>query len=94
MNKAGEMRMYSAGDKLPESTGDKLPESAGEIDSTFLGKLWTVLGKWLHWLSGIPPGNNLRSRLLGMLVRNVCVLHWGMLRSSGDNPTSLRLTVD
>ena len=24
---------------------------------------------------GIPPGNNLRSRLPGMLVRNVCILH-------------------
>ena len=35
-------------------------------------------------MSGIPPGNNLRSILSGMIVRNVCVLHWGMLRSSGD----------
>ena len=56
---AGEGYLYSAGDKLPESTGDTLPESTGEIDSTFLGKLWTVLGKWLHWGIWIPPGNNL-----------------------------------
>ena len=47
----GERRMYSAGAKLPESTGDKLLESTGEDDSTLLGKLWTVLGKWLHWIS-------------------------------------------
>ena len=50
-------------------------------------------GEWLHWMSGIPQGNNLRSRLPGMLARNVCVHRWGMLRTSGDNPTSLRLTV-
>ena len=25
-------------------------------------------------MSGIPPGNNLRSRLPGMLVKNVCIL--------------------
>ena len=55
MNKAGEMRMYSAGDKLLESTGDKLP--AGEMDSSFLGKLldWTLLGKIffeMNWGSG------------------------------------------
>ena len=60
--------MYSAGDKLPESTGDKLPKSTGEIDSAFLGKLWTVLGKWLHWGVCIPPGNNLILRLPGMLA--------------------------
>ena len=34
--------MYSAGDQLPESTREELP--TGEIDSTFLGGLWTVLG--------------------------------------------------
>ena len=39
MNKAGETRSCSVGDKLPESTGDKLPESTGEIDMTLLGKL-------------------------------------------------------
>ena len=53
--------------KLPESTGDKLP--TGEMDSTLLGRLFeTVLGKWLHWDVCIPPGNNLISRLPGMLV--------------------------
>ena len=72
------------GDKLPESTGDKLPESTGEDDSTLLEKLLDCTGEWLHWMSGIPPGNNLRSRLSGMLVRNVCILRWGILRSSGD----------
>ena len=85
------MRSYSAEDKLPESTGDKLPTR--EIDSTFLGTLLNCTGEWLHWMFGIPPGNNLRSRLSGMLVKNVCILRWGMLRSSGNNPTSLRLTV-
>ena len=55
MNKAGETRSYSAGDKLPESTGDKLP--TGEIDSTLLGRLWTVLGNGSAGVSGIPPGN-------------------------------------
>ena len=29
MNEAGEMRSYSAGDKLPESTGDKLQNLLG-----------------------------------------------------------------
>ena len=45
MNESGEMRSYSAGDKLPESTGDKLLESTGEDDSTLLGNLLrTALG--------------------------------------------------
>ena len=35
-------------------------------------------------MSDIPPGNNLISRLSGMLVGNVCILRWGILRSSGD----------
>ena len=48
MNKAGEMRSYSEGDKLPESTGDKLPESTGEDNSTLLGRLLR-----LYW--GIAP---------------------------------------
>ena len=43
MNIVGEMRLYSAGYKLPESTGDKLPESTGEDDSILLGTLWIVL---------------------------------------------------
>ena len=68
MNKAGEMRSYSAGDKLPESTGDKLPESTGEDDSTLLGKLLDCTGEWLHWGVCIPPGNNLILRLPGMLA--------------------------
>ena len=45
MNKAGEMRSYSAGGKLPESTGDKLPKSTGEIDSTLLGRLLDCTGE-------------------------------------------------
>ena len=57
MNKAGETRSCSAGDKLPESTGDKLPESTGDKlpESTgdklqlSWGNFWIVLGKWLHW---------------------------------------------
>ena len=91
MNRAGETRSFPAGDKLPEYTRDKLP--TGGVDSTFLGRLFeTVLGNDSTGVSGIPSGNNLRSRLPRMLVRNACVLRWGMLRSSGDNPTSLRLT--
>ena len=62
------------------------------MDSTLLGRLLYWTGEWPHWMSGIPSGNNLRSRLPGMLVKNVCILRWGVLRSSGDNPTSLRLT--
>ena len=92
MNKAGVTRPYSVGDKLPESTGDKLP--TGRFDSTLLGRLLNRTGEWLHWGVCIPPGNNLRSRFPGMLVRNVCILRWGMLRSSGNNPTSLRLIED
>ena len=38
---------------------------------------------------GIPPGNNLKSRLSGMLVKTVCC--WGRLRPAGGYPTSLRL---
>ena len=42
-------------------------------------------------MSGIPPGNNLRSRLPGMLVKNVCILCWGMSGSAGDElPESTR----
>ena len=52
--------MYSAGDKLPESTGDKL--------STFLGKLWIVLGNGSTGVSGISPGNNLILRLPRMFA--------------------------
>ena len=71
-----ERRIYSAGgklpestgDKLPDSTGDKLPESIGEMVQLSWGNFWTVLGKWLHWMSGIPPGNNLILRLPGMLT--------------------------
>ena len=43
MNKVGETRSCSAGDKLSESTGDKLP--TGEINSTFLGKLLDCTGE-------------------------------------------------
>ena len=60
--------MYSAGDTLPESTGDKLPESTGEIDSTFLGKFLDCTGEVAPLGVCIPPGNNLRSRLTGMLA--------------------------
>ena len=61
LNKVGERRMYSAGDKLPDSTG--------EDDSILLGKTFG-----LYWGSGstgvscIPPGNNLILRLPGMLA--------------------------
>ena len=41
---AGEIYLYSAGDKLPESTGDKLP--AGEMDSNFPGEIFE-----LYWES-------------------------------------------
>ena len=58
--------MYSGEDKLPESTGDKLP--TGDTDLTLLGRLWTALGRTPLDVD-IPPGNNLRSRLLGMLVK-------------------------
>ena len=52
--------------KLPESTGDKLP--TGEMVQLSGGSFWTALGKWLHWVSGIPSGNNLILRLPGMLA--------------------------
>ena len=77
------------GGKLPESTRDKLQDLLGVWIPLSWGSFWT--GEWFHLMFGIPPGNNLRSRLPGMLVRNVCALRWGMLRSAGDNPTSLRL---
>ena len=67
MNRVGETRSYSAGDKLPESTGDKLP--TGEIDSTLLGRLLRLYwGSGSTGVSGIPPGNNLILRLPGMLA--------------------------
>ena len=65
---AGDQLPESTGDKLPTSTGDKLPVSTGEDDSTLLGKLLNCTGEWLHWGVCIPPGNNLISRLPGMLV--------------------------
>ena len=56
-------------DKLPESTGDKLPESTREIDSTLLGKFFGLYwGSGSTEVSGIPPENNLISRLSGMLA--------------------------
>ena len=82
--------MYSVDDKLPESTGDKLP--VREMDSNFPGEILIGLS-WgnfeLYWGSDSigcfdrPPGNNLRSRLSGMLVKNVRILCWGILRSAG-----------
>ena len=68
MNKAGETRSCSAGDKLPESTGDKLQDLLGIWIPNFLGKLSDCTGKWFHWGVRILPGNNLRSRLPGMLA--------------------------
>ena len=71
------------------SVGDKLPESTGEDDSTLLGKLWTVLGKWLHWCVCIPPGNNLILRLPGMLAWEHLYTPLGMMvRLSGDTHLS------
>ena len=70
--------MYSAGDKLPESTGDKLQESTGEIDSPLLGKLLNCTGEWLH------RGTILDQDCRGCLLRNICILRWGILRFSGD----------
>ena len=49
--------MYSADDKLPKSTGD--------MDSIFLGKLWTVQGNGSSGVSGIPLGNNLVLKTAG-----------------------------
>ena len=66
---AGDKLPDSTGDKLPESTGDKLPESTGEDDSTLLGTLLDCTGEIdSTGGSGIPPGNNLILRLLGMLA--------------------------
>ena len=39
----------------------------------------------------IPPGNNLRSRLSGMLVKNMYIAAGECLSSAGGYPTSLRL---
>ena len=92
MNRAGER--YSVGGKLPESTGDKLLDSTGEIDSTLLGKLFRLY--WGNGSTGVSVfrrGTILDQDCRGCLFRNVCILRWGMLRFSGDNPTSLRLTV-
>ena len=60
MNKAGEMRSYSAGDKLPESTV--------EVDSTLLGNLLNCTGEVDPLGVCIPSGNNLILRLSGMLA--------------------------
>ena len=72
MNKIGGDAFALQGIIFQNLLGYKL--TTGEIDWTLLGKLfsdWT--GEWLHWMSGTPSGNNLRSRLPGMLVRNVCI---------------------
>ena len=87
-------------DKLPESTGDKL--TAGEMIPTFLGELdWTLLGKFELYRGNDSiecliylRGTIFRSRLPGIFVKNIRISCWGMLRSAGDNPTSLRLIVD
>ena len=60
------------------------------IDSAGDGETLDCTGKWLHLMSDIPPGNNLRSRLPGMLVKNVRILLGGMFEiccfvvSAGD----------
>ena len=65
LNKAGEMHLHSVGDKLLESTG--------EDDSTLLGKLWTVLGKWLHWVCLYSVGEQSCTLLRNIkTARDVC----------------------
>ena len=77
-------------DKLPESTGDKLTAWG---DGSQLS--W---GNWigLYWGSfGLYRGSDsiecliyrrgtiFRPRLPGILVKNICISCWGMLRSAG-----------
>ena len=66
------------------------------MDSTFLGTLGWTPGEVLNCTGEVTPlhvdrtpGNNLKSRPPGMLVKTVCC--WGRLRSAGGYPTSLRL---
>ena len=94
MNENGEGRSYSAGDKLPESTGDKLQDSLGIWIPIFLGRLSDCAGKWFHWGICIPPGNNLRLRLSGMLSYEYLYTPLGNIEIFWGYPTSLGLTVD
>ena len=48
LNRAGEMRSYSAGDKLPESTGDKLQNRLGRMIQLSWGNFSDCTGEWLH----------------------------------------------
>ena len=68
LNKSGGERSYYAGDKLPEYTGEMLQDLLGIWIPLSWGNLSDWTGEWLHWMFGIPPGNNIRSRLPGMLV--------------------------
>ena len=85
MNKAGETRSCSAGDKLPKSTG--------EIDTTLLGDLLNCTGEVAPLGVCIPPGNNLILRLPGMLVKEYLHTLLGNIEIFWGYPTSLRLTV-
>ena len=82
LNMAGETHLHSAGDKLPESTG--------EDDSTLLGKLLDCTGEMAplghlysaveQFYTSVEEYQDCRGSLLG----NICILRWGILRSSGD----------
>ena len=49
MNKAGETRSYSAGDKLPESTGDKLQDLLGIWIPLSWGNFSDYTGERFYW---------------------------------------------
>ena len=90
MNKTGEARSYSAGDKLPESTGDKLP-TGGLIQLS-----WGDFG--LHW--GMAPldvrysaGEQSYIKTVGDACYESLYTPLGNIEISGENPTSLRLIV-
>ena len=59
MNKVGEMRSYSAGDKLPESTGDKLQNLLGGIFNLPGETFQTVMGDGFTGVSVFRRGTNL-----------------------------------
>ena len=48
-----------------------IPNFLGKLDWTLLGKFWIIPEKWLHWMLIYRRGTIFRTRLPGMLVKNV-----------------------
>ena len=86
--------MYSAGISFQNLVGLGFQIELGGLRHLSKGNFWAVMGNGSTGVSGIPPGNNLRLRLLGMLAQEHLYTPLGNIEIFWGYPTSLRLTVD